>query len=251
MRLQLLGSGGFVPTDRRETASALLRRDNDALLIDAGTGAGRLWSERELVQGVERLHVVLTHFHLDHTVGLFYLAGLGIPLEVWGGGEVLEGVPTDELVRRLMGSPFAPPGFVEDFASVRELGVGETDVGGFRIQTRIQPFHGNRTLALRVEDAVAWCTDTAYDEENVAFAQGVELLCHEAFHAAERTDDRGHTAAGEAARLAAAANVARLILIHVNPELDDDEALLAFARPHFAATEVGVDGRSVELERSA
>ena len=35
------------------------------------------------------------------------------------------------------------------------------------------------------------------------------------------------------------------MLIHVNPEHDDDEALLAFARPHFAATEVGVDGLEV------
>jgi ribonuclease BN (tRNA processing enzyme) len=249
MRLRLLGSGGFVPTDRRETACALLRHENEALLIDAGTGARRLWSEPELLDGIERLDVVLTHFHLDHTVGLFYLAGLEVPLEVWGGGEVLESIPTADLVRTLVGSPFAPPSFADELPPVRELAVGTTQIGAFEVQARVQPRHANRTLALRVGDALAWCTDTAYDEENVAFAHGVELLCHEAFDAGDHTDGPGHTASGEAARLAEAAAAERLVLIHVNPELDDDEALLAFARPRFAASEVATDRLTVDLER--
>jgi ribonuclease Z len=97
---------------------------------------------------------------------------------------------------------------------------------------------------------VAWCTDTAYDAENVELARGVRALFHEAFHADDRTDDPGHTAAGEAARLAAEAEVEQLVLIHVNPEHDDDEALLTAARARFSATDVGVDGFEVLLEGS-
>jgi len=218
-----------------------VRRGDDALLIDSGTGAARLLADRTLLAGAERLDVVLTHFHLDHSGGLFYLADLGRPFTVWGAGEALEGIPTDELVRRLLGSPFAPPGFVDEY-TIRELAVGEAEVGPFRVRSRIQTRHGNPTLALRVDDALAWCTDTAYDEANVEFVRGVEVLAHEAFHAADSTDDTGHTAAGEAARLAAEAGVGRLVLIHVNPDGDDDEALLSFARPHFEATVVGTDG---------
>ena len=164
-----------------------------------------------------------------------------MPFTVWGAGEALEGTPTDELVRRLLGSPFAPPGFVREYV-VRELSVGEAEVGPFTVRSRIQRRHGNPTLALRLDDALAWCTDTAYDEGNVAFVRGVDVLAHEAFHAADSTDDTGHTASGEAARLAAEAGVGRLVLIHVNPDLGDDEALLSFARPHFEATVVGADG---------
>jgi len=218
-----------------------VRRGDDALLIDSGTGAARLLAERELLAGAERLDVVLTHFHLDHSGGLFYLADLGLPFTVWGAGEALEGTPTEKLVRRLLGSPFAPPGFIAEY-TIRELAVGEAEVGPFRLRSRIQTRHGNPTLALRLDDALAWCTDTAYDEGNVEFVRGVGVLAHEAFHAADATDDTGHTAAGEAARLAAEAGVGRLVLIHVNPDGGDDEELLAFARPHFEATVVGTDG---------
>lgn len=214
------------------------------MLIDAGTGARRLLTEPELLDGVNRLDLVLTHFHLDHLVGLFYVADLERPPEVWGAGEALEGIPTAELVDRLLGSPFAPPNF-RDRLTVRELGIGDTEVGAFSVRTRIQPLHVNSTLALRVDDLVVWCTDTAYDSENADFARAARVFCHEAFYASEDTDDRGHTAAGKAARLAAAAEVERLVLIHVHPDLEDDEALLSFARPHFAETVVGVDGLEV------
>jgi ribonuclease BN (tRNA processing enzyme) len=215
-------------------------------LIDAGTGAARLLAQPDLPDGVDRLDVVLTHFHLDHVGGLFYLASLDLPIVIWGGGEVLEGIPTADLVHRLLDSPFAPSGFVRTFETVHELGPGGARVGAFGVTARVQPKHGNPTLALRLEDAVAWCTDTAYDPENVEHVRGVEVLFHEAFHAADETDDPGHTAAGEAARLAAEAGVGRLVLIHIDPEHDDDDALLDSARPHFASTEVAVDRMEIE-----
>ena len=242
MHLRFLGSGGFVPTDRRETACALLRRDGEALLIDAGTGARRLHAERDLLEGVDHLHVVLTHFHLDHTIGLFYLPDLGPSVEVWGAGKALETTATEDLVGRLLASPFAPRSFLTHLSGVRELEPEETQIGSFRMQVRVQRRHANPTLALRFDDALAWCTDTAYDPENAAFARGVEMLCHEAFHTADASQDSGHTSAGEAGRLAAAADVGRLVLIHVNPGLADDGELLRFAQPQFGATAVACDG---------
>jgi len=97
MEIRLLGSGGFAPSDRRETAAALLRKNGDALLVDAGTGVRRLLTDRTLLAGVDLLHVVLTHSHLDHVFGLFYLADVEAPISVWGGGEALESVSTRSL----------------------------------------------------------------------------------------------------------------------------------------------------------
>jgi ribonuclease BN (tRNA processing enzyme) len=242
VEVRLLGSGGFVPTDRRETACALIRNGSEALCIDAGSGARRLLTEPDLLDGVERLHVVLTHFHLDHTLGLFFLPALEPEVEVWAAGEALEQTANTELMNRLLSPPFAPRSFVSGFAAVHELAVGAGRVGPFDVVTRVQTRHANPTLALRFSDELVWCTDTAYDAENADFARGARLLFHEAFHAAERTDDTGHTASGEAARIAAAAGVDRLVLMHVNPERDDEDALLAYARPAFAATEVARDG---------
>jgi ribonuclease Z len=243
MEVRLLGSGGFMPSDRRETACALLRKDGAALVIDAGSGARRLVSQPELLRGLDRISVVLTHFHLDHTLGLFYLVAAGVPIEVWAAGEALEETATETLLPRLLGSPFAPAGFLRSFV-LRELPVGEAQVGSFSVRARIQPQHSNATLALRVDEAIAWCTDTAYDEDNVAFVRGAHTLFHEAFRPGDETDDPTHTGASQAGRLAAAAGVERLVLIHVDPDLEDDDVLLRNARAHFASTEVGCDGAS-------
>jgi ribonuclease Z len=243
LRIALLGSGGFMPTDRRETACALLRRGSSALLIDAGTGARRLVEAPELLDGADRLHVVLTHFHLDHTIGLFYLTDIEPPLEVWGGGEALEKTPTAELVARLLAPPFSPPSFSNTIDAIHELAPPGAEIGGFRVRCRVQPKHANPTLALRVDDELAWCTDTALDEDNREFVRGVRTLFHESFYAAATSTDPGHTAAGEIAQLAKDAEVGRLVLIHVNPELEDEQRLLELSRPVFAATEVGGDGQ--------
>ena len=235
-----------MPSDRRETACALVRDGDRALLIDAGTGARRLM-DSSLLDGVERLNVVLTHFHMDHAVGLFYAADLASGLEVWAGGETLEGIPSGALVERLLASPFAPPGFLDRFGDVHEVPLGTVDVGGFSLTTRVQRLHSNATLALRIGDALAWCTDTGYDRENEGFARGVSILFHEAFVAGDGGGGEFHTSSGEAGRLAAAAGVGRLVLIHVDPALEDDATLLRDAQRHFPATVVGTDGLALEV----
>jgi ribonuclease BN (tRNA processing enzyme) len=249
MEIRLLGSGGFAPSDRRETAAALLTKSNEALLIDAGTGARRLLTDRSLLEGVERLHVVLTHFHLDHVIGLFYLVDIEPQISVWGGGETLEGLSTRSLVERLLAPPFAPEGFLDGLADVHDLDAsGKTRVGAFSIRARVQTLHSNPTLALRLDDTIVWCTDTAYDDGNIDFARGAGVLFHESF---SNNGTPSHTAAArQAAELAAAAAVERLVLIHVDPELEDDETLLAAARPFFPSVDVGRDGLIVRLEPS-
>ena len=75
MELVLLGSAGWIPTGTRETCCALVRQGSEALVIDAGTGLRRLLTDRTLLDGVRNVTIVLSHFHLDHTAGLTYVAG--------------------------------------------------------------------------------------------------------------------------------------------------------------------------------
>ena len=69
-KLIVLGGGGWFPANGRHTACALLRDGDGAILIDAGTGVGRLVENPDLLDGVQQLDILLTHFHLDHVVGL-------------------------------------------------------------------------------------------------------------------------------------------------------------------------------------
>jgi ribonuclease BN (tRNA processing enzyme) len=233
----LLGSGGWLPTDRRETACVLLREGDHALALDAGTGLRRIATEPELLDGVRHLSVALSHWHLDHVCGIPAVAGLELEtLELWASG-TLYGSTARALADRLLEPPFAEP----FFAAVHEL-EGVVEIGPFRLDTRVQPLHAVPTLGLKVNGELAYCTDTAADEETARFAAGTRFLLHDAFRAADETDDPTHTAAGEAARIAAAAEVERLVLVHIDPTLADDAQLLRYARPHFVGTDVGRDG---------
>jgi ribonuclease BN (tRNA processing enzyme) len=236
---RVLGSGGWLPTDVRETSCVYVRSGADLLLLDAGTGARRLVTEPELLEGVERLWVVFSHFHLDHVCGLGALVALELDREIWMPARLLAGVPAGELLERLVGPPFFPG--AAEVGAAREL-EGEAEVGPFRIQIRIQPQHPGRSVAIRVDGRLTYCTDTRYDPENVDFAKGSAVLLHEAFQGGQTTDDPGHTAAGEAGRLAAEAGVERLVLMHIDPVGVGDEELTAAARVHFPAAEVGRDG---------
>jgi ribonuclease BN (tRNA processing enzyme) len=234
-------------TDRRETACYYLRDGADVLLLDAGSGMRRLVTEPALLDGVERLYVALSHFHLDHVNGLITLPALQRleTREVWAPGRVVAGMPAEDVIAALLGPPFLAATAAEALGTfvtgVRELD-GTVEIGPFTVETRVQPKHTCPTVAMRVNGELAYCTDTAYDPENAAFARGVAVLLHEAYHAADETDDPIHSAAGEAARIAAAAEVERLVICHADPKLADDEELVRFARPHFEAVEVGRDG---------
>jgi ribonuclease BN (tRNA processing enzyme) len=87
----LLGTAGWMPTDSRDTACVYLRQGDRVLLFDAGTGARHLLNSPDLIRGVTRIDVCLSHFHLDHLIGLSYLPGLPseIELVVWGPGKAL------------------------------------------------------------------------------------------------------------------------------------------------------------------
>jgi ribonuclease BN (tRNA processing enzyme) len=249
--VRFLGSGGWLPTDRRETACILLTEGEDALLLDAGTGMRRLVTEPSLLDGIERLHVALTHFHTDHTFGLIALPGLRgfcSMREIWAPGRSVAGVDADTIIHRLLDPPFLgdTPARVtrEWLTGIHEL-EGTVEIGPFRVETRLQPKHNGPTVALRVNGELAYCTDTAYDEENADFARGARVLLHEAMLATDTTEDPIHSAAGEAARIAAAAEVERLVLCHVNPTPGSEDGLVEMARERFEASDVAEDGMTL------
>ena len=242
MQARLLGSGGWMPTDERETTCIYVREGEHVLVIDAGTGFRRLVSDASLLEGVSSVSVVLTHFHIDHLMGLPFLYDLDhVPRrEIWAARLALESLPAAGLVHRLVDPPFMP---VEGLpGEVRELDPGPFEIGPLALDVRIQRRHVNPTLAVKVNGELVVCTDTEYDEENVAFARGARVLCHDAFYVGG--PEPNHTRAEDAARVAAEAGVERLVLMHLNPKVDEEAALRA-SRPIFAPTEVGRDGMAV------
>jgi ribonuclease BN (tRNA processing enzyme) len=237
----ILGSGGFVPTGRRETSCLLLLpADSDrAIVVDAGTGMRRLITDPELLQGRKRLDVLLTHFHIDHVCGLPYLTELDhSELTIHGPGAALYDTPTAEILARVFSPPIMPIRPEDLGVSVGELGVGEAEFGGLAVRTRRQDLHSNPTLGVRVGDALVWCTDTRDDPGTVEFARGARVLGHDAWGPPAAP---GHAEPAAAARLAAQAGTPSLVLIHVPPMADEADLHARAAAEHGNVT-VATDG---------
>jgi ribonuclease BN (tRNA processing enzyme) len=235
----ILGSGGFVPTGRRETSSLLLRgagadAGERAVIIDAGTGLRRLVTDRARWLGeAQRLDLLLSHFHIDHVCGLAYLTELtgdGLEVVIHGPGAALYGTPTAEILARMFFSPPLMPVTLDQLGvRVEELAPGALEVGGLAVAARRQDQHPNPSLGFRIGDALAWCTDTEADPGTVAFARGARVLAHDAWGPPAAP---GHTTPEEAGALAREAGAEQLVLIHVPPRADEDDLRARAATAH-------------------
>src|SRR5438034_9711331 len=123
-----------MPTDARETTCIYARQSDHVLVVDAGTGFSRVLTEPELVAGARRISVVLTHFHIDHLMGLPFLYDLEhVPeREIWAAGLALESTPAEALIHRLVDAPFmSPAGGLP--GEVRELEPRALEIGPFAV----------------------------------------------------------------------------------------------------------------------
>lgn len=223
MNAWLLGSGGWIPSATRETTCVLVRDGGHALILDAGSG---LRHAPAYLDGVSRIDIALTHFHLDHVSGLAYLPTLPVAPTILAPGAWLYDRPSEQILGPF--SPFRP--------AIAELEPAQR-LGAFDLSARAQPRHWHPTAGLRVGDRLALITDTAYDPGSAAFAKDVDHLLHEAW---STTGDEGDPSAAEAATVARDAHARRLTLVHLAPDADGP-ALLAQA----PGAELGRDGAAL------
>jgi ribonuclease BN (tRNA processing enzyme) len=265
MRVTLLGTIGWMPSDRRETTCFACRAGDSLFIFDAGTGLRRLREPEHaaLLDGARDLHLFLTHYHLDHVCGLAYLPGVlpGRRLVIHAPAAELNGVDPERAVAGLLRRPYNPRDW-EDLTdlSLEPVLAGANEIAGHTVRVRAQQ-HTDVSVAYRMDDAFALATDTRIDPETAEFAAGVGLLLHEAWYNAAdpRTDDTpaellpgyaAHSEAGGVAGLAAAAGVGRLVPMHLNPLYDESyyAALEATARVVFPRTDVLPDGAVVDTD---
>lgn len=232
LELVPLGTNGFYPSWGRQTMSFLLRRGDRALLLDAGSGVGRLFSTHpELLAGIGHLEILLTHYHLDHVVGLACLShAWRKPLVIHAPEAPL--VDAASAVAALEGllSPPLFPITLHEFAERPEIRPYRgASLRVFELDLRVRrQRHPGGSVGVRLGDTLAYVTDTAADEATAELARGVDLLLHEVWV----TDDEGranprmltgHAAVSEVLELARRAAVRRLLPVHHQPKRTREE----------------------------
>jgi ribonuclease Z len=257
MRLILLGSGYPYPHVDRAGPSCAVTIGEKIFIVDAGRGVtmrlaalGSPWASISAA--------FITHLHSDHIDGLpdlFHCAwefGKGTPFELYGPKgikQVSDGMVQfygpDIIIRRDLTEKLSPEGARINTHEIQE-GValdipGVVKVTAFLVDhPPVAPSFGYRFDAGK--HSIVISGDTRPSENLVRFAQGADILVHEAYVRKSSTPDdpkqwsiyKYHTSAKEAGEAAAKAKVKTLVLTHLIPANAPDQEFLDEARKAFS-----------------
>jgi ribonuclease Z len=260
VKLVLLGTTCFLPTDTAQTACYLL--PEVGLLLDAGSGVYHL---PEYLHRLE-LDIYLSHAHVDHTSGLDHLFASFLKWDV-----------------RMSSQPLSEEN-IEGFIERAQVALKNTRVHADKATlTMVQPKYAeiplrwfalqpqeplrsdgrlthfileNNTIGYRLDwpgHSLAYITDTIArpTATYVDKISGVDVLLHDCCgpdRLSGLLDIIGHSHPTAVAQVAARAQVKRLLLIHHSPlkelcYLDELEQ----ARQIFPQLEVGYDGMEIDF----
>ena len=250
--VHLLGTGASISDPHRTTTMLAFSDDahpEASLLVDCGADVLQRWQS---VGGRLRdvAGLVLTHRHPDHISGLpllmekLWLSDHEGDLPVCGYKETLA------QATRCM-EAFAP--VTAGWEGMPEMAPHEVAQAPGATVWNDAPWHitstpvnhgDTPTFGIRATHehgaVVAYSCDTAPCDAVVDLAQGADLLIHEANGAGP-----GHSSMVEAADIARAAGVDRLVLVHLPPGPKQEP--LQAARDVFPATTLGVEGKSYAI----
>lgn len=232
MKIIPLGINGFFPSFGRHTTSFLVLTADDAIVLDAGTGMARLFERRisELLAPYKQLHVILSHYHLDHVVGLAYLAGASAERSLVihaPAPPLVESDPFNAL-HSLLKPPFFSLPLAQFPMEVRvEPVTGSQFVAGQSLVSVRPQIHPGGSVGVRLDDLV-FMTDTAVDDRALTFMSGAKLLLHEVWLrdqdvAGHSNELSGHSFESGVVKLANKADVRQMMPIHVHPQRSDED----------------------------
>ncbi|OHB58214.1 MAG: hypothetical protein A2173_03605 [Planctomycetes bacterium RBG_13_44_8b] len=246
MKITFLGTNGWYDSKTGNTLSTLIQTPLENIILDAGNG---IYKISEYIKNSKPIYLFLSHFHLDHIIGLHTLAKFNFHQEINIYGP--EGLK--KYLNQIINRPYTIP------------------FNKLRVKTRLYELKNNCRLPLSMEfrhlkhsgfclgyrfligrKIISYCTDTGICKNLYYLAEKADLLISESsFRSGHINDDWPHLNPEAVAQVAKDTTVKRLALIHF-----DASHYLAFkdrrdaekkARTIFKNTIAAKDGSSIKL----
>lgn len=231
LRFTILGTRGSMTTASPEmmryggnTTSYLFETEEEAIIIDAGTGIMNLPDV-----GEKRLSLIITHTHIDHILGLPMLLGSLRNRNITVYGEIRGGYTIRQQLERYLSIPLWPVSIDDydvtvDFVNIAE-GVSFS-IGGVRIDTMPSNHPGGSTIfkLLYGGKVVTVATDFEHSPEAseglISFARGSDMMLYDAQYTPDEYEQCrgfGHSTYEQAVIIQKKADIKEMLLVHHAP----------------------------------
>ncbi len=273
MIVEFWGARGSIPVSGKQFLKyggntpclSIVTRGGDMVILDAGSGLRNLSDVLPAPAGKgakQTIHMLLSHFHMDHLMGLPLFAPLYSDRTIMNFYSPL---PPAEIEKNLNGFtgdkyfpiPFGQTASVKNFLNIGPEGI---KIGSLKI-TALAVNHPQGAFAYRIEEgdsSIVIATDAepdgdTFNMEFIEFSKGADCLVWDsAFSPAEfrRRRGWGHGTWIHGVKFAKAAGIERLVLDHFSPEHNDHriKSMLARAREMFPRTIAAHEGLSLRIE---
>jgi ribonuclease BN (tRNA processing enzyme) len=215
MQVVFLGTNGWYDTDTGNTICILITTTKYYIIFDAGNG---IYKIDNYCKKKKPAYLLLSHFHLDHIVGLHILNKIKCFREL----RIFGPKGTKNILKKFINKPFTMPISQLPFpVEIYEL-PRERKKSPFYVDTK-PLLHSSLTLGYKLEldgKIIAYCPDTGYCDEAVELSKNADLLIAEcAYKIGQKNDKWPHLNPEDAARLAKESRAKKLALVHFDADI--------------------------------
>ena len=190
-------------------------------MLDAGTGVSNIGHFKDVLDRYQTLHIILTHYHLDHIIGLSYLLpyisnkkivifGPGIPAYHKSTEELLNDFLKPEFFSRPLGK-LAQEVSCFDYGEVSSFNIGEIKV------SLTKQKHSSPSFSVMLDNDLLYVTDTVFDKIRWEECPEIKLLLHECWQLSDDDAQQKHCSLEAILNYLPLNKFGRVLLIHQNP----------------------------------